>query len=98
MFGKMDCQKWFAGLVGIEIHIQGTANSQDGSRNGRKWSNERGASCSWFFFCVKTFTGDKTVVILKANVPTGTRVQLEDVYIYIYYTHYNLLSLLLLLL
>lgn len=51
-----------------------------------------------FFFCVKTFTGDKTVVILKANVPTGTRVQLEDVYIYIYYTHYNLLSLLLLLL
>lgn len=35
------------------------------------------------FSCVKTFVdGDKTVVILKASVSTGTRVQLEDVYVY----------------
>ena len=52
---KVDCQ-WFAGLLGVEIHIEGAENSQDGSRNGRKWPNERGTSCSKrFFSCVKSF-------------------------------------------
>lgn len=35
-----------------------------------------------FFVWKLLETGDKTVVIWKANVSTGTRVQLEDVYIY----------------